>query len=93
MEKYIEEEDVLITNKNIFGDEEEHIYDLRCFDGYAECEPQNDSDPELVMIYPKIEEVRSDETMSDHILKYRGLCDLSADDITFGDIAITYGKI
>lgn len=36
MARYILEEDILLTNKKIFKDKEEHAFNFKCYDGYAE---------------------------------------------------------
>lgn len=98
---FIDEEEVLVTDEDVFGDNEEHAYDFRCYDGYAEGQPSRNWDEEyeeelpqtLHMTYPKLEEVLNDEDMTNYILKYRGLHDLGPEDITYGDIMIALGEV
>ena len=35
--KFIMEEDILLCDKKVFGDNEEHSFNCKCYDGYAEC--------------------------------------------------------
>ena len=97
MEKSILEE-VYFNDKKIFGDDEEHYYDVECFDGYAIATKSkvcdNDNAPaKLKVTYPKREEVVKNKKLAAEVLDYRGLDDLTAKDITFGDIMIYLGKL
>lgn len=89
------EEDVLFSDSNFFGDSEEHSYDMECKDGMAIGKLNDDSDaPGVIKVtYPKLDEVLSDEKLSNYVLKYRGLHDLRPEDITYGDIMMALGKI
>lgn len=91
---YIEETDVLFSSKEVFGDHKEHCYNVRCYNGYAIGFSADGSTPqEVVLRYPKLENILTDENSINHVLEYRGLHDLSASDIHYGDIMITYGEI
>ena len=89
------EEDVLFSDSDFFGDSEEHSYDMECKDGMAIGKLNDDSNaPGVIKVtYPKLDEVLSDEKLSNYILKYRGLHDLRPEDITYGDIMMALGKI
>ena len=89
------EQDILVVNAEIFGDNEEHEFDFECYNGYAVGTPVSDNEPvkEITMVYPKLEDVLEDDDMCDEILRYRGLYDLTKEDITYGDIMMKYGEI
>lgn len=96
MKDFVLEEDVYITNEKVFGDLDEHSYDVTCYDGFAVGHSVDmlDNEPERVkLIYPKREEILTDEDRAEFVLKSRGLYDLTQDDIHFGDIMMVYGKI
>ena len=86
---------VLFVDRNIFGDEEEHEYDCLCNDGCAAGTRVDDNDkraPSSVVIeYPTLSSLTDEQ--KDYVLKYRGLYDLTHDDITYGDVMLAYGKI
>lgn len=94
--KPVLETDVYFHDVQFFGDDEEHYYDVECHDGYAMAKKCNDDDSgpaELMVTYPKREAIINDEAKVDALLDYRGLTGLSANDITFGDIMLFYGKL
>ena len=87
-ENYVLETDIYVSFPNV---EEEGIYDLHCYDGYATGERTCDTEDcpkHIKMTYPTIKEVLEDEEMAGFILRYRGLRDLSASDIHYGDIML-----
>ena len=93
---FVEEDEVLVTDKELFGDNEEHAYDMRCHDGWAEGTPSNDEEglpARIRMEYPTLEDVLGDRKLTNYVLNYRGLHDLGAEDITYGDIMMALGKI
>lgn len=93
MDKIIIEDSVLFTDKKFFGDNKEHEYFCRCYDGYAICMSSVYSNaPDVIMVkYPKLKELTNEQ--KDHILDYRGLCDLTRKDIHYGDVMVVYGEI
>ena len=93
MSKVIIEDSVLFTNKDFFGDNKEHEYFCRCYDGYAICMNSTYSNaPDVIKVkYPKLKELTNEQ--KDHILDYRGLCDLTRNDIHYGDVMVVYGEI
>lgn len=68
------------------------LFDCECYDGYAIC-ADDETNTKVIMTYPTLAEVLADEDLCDKILQYRGLCDLQAKDIHFGDIMMTLGEI
>lgn len=88
----IREYDVCFCNEKIFGDDEEHQYDVDCADGVAVATAKNESDPTtLLLSYPKMDEVIATEDMVDEIRDYRGF---NYDEkIHYGDIMMFCGKI
>ena len=94
MAKFILEDEILFTNKKIFKDSEEHCYTCKCYDGVAVCEPTYEKYlPMLIATYPKKADVRKDKELCRAILEYRGLWDLTAAQITYGDIMLKLGKL
>ena len=95
MEKFVLEEGMLLTDVAVFGDNEEHEYNCKCYDGHAIAERAEESNApqNLRLTYPTLAEVKADEDLADDVMEYRGLYDLSSEDITFGDICMCYGVI
>lgn len=88
----VREYDVCFCNEKIFGDDEEHEYDVDCADGAAVAHSKDDNDPAtLLLTYPKMDEVIATEDMVDEIRDYRGF---NYDEkIHYGDIMMFCGKI
>ena len=90
---YILRENVYFIDKTIFGDEFEHYYDAKCYDGYAIAKRISDDENEpyeLKITYPKLAEVVEDKDLVDEILTYFGLDD--SQDINYGDIMLYIGE-
>lgn len=90
----IHEDGVLLVDSKFFGDDREHKYDCDCMNGHAYCILSNMSDSapySIEVFYPKIEELT--EEQKKHILDYRGLYDLTHNDIHYGDVMVVYGNI
>lgn len=90
--------DVYFSDTEMFGDDKEHYYDVECFDGHAiatrsEYYEDHKAPYKLKVTYPKREDVLIDHYKVKEVLEYRGLYDLTADDITFSDIMLRYGKL
>ena len=103
--RFIQEEDVLLQDKDIFGDNNEHSYNCRCYDGWAigvlsDIEDKN-APKQVRLKYPKLKEVLDDEEMTNYVMTYRGLNDedcaykegFEPFDIHYGDIMMALGKI
>lgn len=88
----VREYGVMFCNEGIFGDDEEHEYDVDCADGAAVAHSKDDNDPAtLLLTYPKMDEVIATEDMVDEIRDYRGF---NYDEkIHYGDIMMFCGKI
>ena len=95
MARFILEEDILLTNRKIFGDKEEHAFNCKCYDGYAECTSTDEDEKiqKVIMKYPLRKEVLADSEMWNAVLDYRGLYDCTKRNITYGDIMLKYGII
>ena len=95
MEKFVLEEGMLLTDVAVFGDNDEHEYKVKCFDGHAIAERAEESNAPhtLRLTYPTLAEVKADEDLAEEVLDYRGLYDLTAEDITFGDVCMYLGEI
>lgn len=94
---FVVAEEILFTDVDIFKDRNEHPYYCKCYDGYAicvalECE-ENVNAPKVKVNYPLREEILKDDDTCRLILKYRGLYNLTKDDITFSDIMFYYGEL
>ena len=94
---YIFREDVLLYDSAIFGDDDEHEYNAKCYDGYAIAERSETEDGKvplkLKMTYPKLSEVLKDDALAKEVLDYSGLFDLQPKDINYGDIMLCFGTI
>lgn len=93
--KFIMEEDILLYDKRVFGDTEEHSFNCKCYDGYAECTATDSEEKiqKVTMTYPLRKDVLKSEEMSNAVLEYRGLYDCTKKDIHYGDIMMKYGAI
>lgn len=95
MEKIVEE-DMLFHDVAVFGDDKEHAYRVDCYDGWGlgvALKDENSSDvpAEIIVRYPKMEEVLEGD-LADYVLAYRGLGkDKSM--INYGDIMAACGRI
>ena len=94
---YLVEEGMLFTDKKIFGDNEEHEYDVYCQDGRAIAIPaigellEHPKSPRLLeLIYPKKDELTPEQ--KEKCLENRGLF-LGASQCHVGDICMSLGKI
>ena len=95
-QRYILEEAIELTDKEIFKDDNVHLYDLKCYDGHAtgELVDKTDSAPKKIMVtYPKLEDVIKDKDACIYVLQYRGLYDRDDKDIHYGDVMMSYGVI
>lgn len=93
--EYIPREGVYFVEVELFGDKEEHEFDCKCYDGVAFCYEVNSENvlPDLIVEYPKRENVMKDEELCEYILRYCGLYDLGYEDINYGDIMLALGNI
>lgn len=95
--KTIFEEGIEFNQRDIFGDDQEHEYNCECNDGVAICtlcDPSDTNAPKKIKVtYPTLEEILADEDDCEQILNYRGLYDLNASDIHYGDVMVTFGEI
>lgn len=96
-QKPVIEEDILLCDKGIFGDDMEHSYNIECFDGHAIAtlsdDPSENVPAMLTLTYPLRKDIIADDSKAQEVLTYRGLYDLTPKDITFGDIMVKYGTI
>lgn len=87
------EKGIALVDNKIFGDNNEHYYTIRCFDGYAVAkrELNGANEPrELKLVYPTLENVLNDRKKSLEVINYRNSPN---GDINVGDIMLCYGKI
>jgi hypothetical protein len=76
----------------------ELCYNCECYDGYAICtlceyEPQDVQYKKIRVKYPTLAEVLANEEMWVKVLEYRGLYNLTKEDITFGDIMMRFAEV
>lgn len=93
MKTCVMETDILVSFPNI---DDEGVYDLQCYDGYAIGIRTCDSEefPATIrMEYPLLADILDSEEAVNHVLTYRGLWDLSAKDIHYGDVMMAYGSV
>jgi hypothetical protein len=92
---FIQRDNVEFSDEEVFGDKDVHEFNCDCYDGVAFCYERNTSKvlPDLIVEYPKREDVMQDKMLCDCILKYCGLYDLGYEDINYGDIMLALGKI
>lgn len=95
MKNFIYEEEITFFDKGFFQDNDPHLYDCKCYDGYAICSAIEDEEKHqrVKVTYPLREEVLANEQMCKEVLEYRGLADLTKSDIHYGDIMLAYGKV
>lgn len=85
------EDMVLETEIEIYHDRDTlGMFDCECYDGYAICKNIR-TGKYVSLTYPKKADIDYDTAL--RILHYRGLYNVSAEDITFGDIMMHYGEI
>ena len=93
--RFVIEEDVLVVDKDVFGDMKEHAYNMKCYNGYAlgTAIEEDEKVRTIKMTYPLRKEIMSSDEKCNEVLVYRGLYDLTKKDITYGDIMMRYGTI
>lgn len=93
--KIINDTIILVSDKKVFKDDEEHIYIFDCYDGVAFGRISSDEKKSrfstLIMSYPTVAELRKNPKKVDAIREYVGLDD--DDEINYHDIALKYGKL
>lgn len=75
---------------------DEVAYDFTCYDGHATGNRVDDileAPKTIEMEYPTLAEVLADKDKARYILEYRGLYDLNANDIHYGDVMMAYGEM
>lgn len=88
-------EEILLTNKHIFGDNEEHPYDCFCTNGVAyctkvECEENKKAPTHLLLGYPMMHEIKG-TAKETACREYRDIP--MSEPLVYSDIAMKYGKI
>lgn len=81
-------DEILVTNKNIFGDEQEHGLDMLFYDGFAIQVICDEVTTPLFMIYPKSSNVWDNKILSTEIMDF-----CSSDNITPFEVALKYGEL
>lgn len=91
------EEGAMFCAPSFFGDDYEHCYDVDCYDGWAigtRCNLMDADAPTAVLLtYPTLAEVLATDELSAYVLRYRGLYDLTPEDIHYGDIMMAFGAL
>ena len=87
-------DEFLFTDEKLFGDDGEHAYDVKCYDGWGIATPVEKDDPALLMTYPTMEEVLSVDRMPWAIIEYRYFgSNMVPSDLLPNDVAIKYAKL
>ena len=91
-------DEMLFTDRSIFGDDEEHEYEIECQDGFATAVPtiyeleNNPKAPKrLEFTYPKLNELGYIGKRK--CLDYRGLYAEPVSSCSYADVCMSYGKI
>jgi hypothetical protein len=90
----VNERDIILVNKKLFGDDDEHEYHCKCYNGIAYGTAVGWHDPaknNIILSYPTVGQLCQYPAKLKAIREYCGLP--SDEKITFGDIAIKYGKM
>lgn len=98
MAKRIVKDEMLFTDKKIFGNNEEHSYNVTCDDGHAIAVPTDDevecypnSPKQITLTYPTLEELTKEQKRE--CLDYRGKVDVPTSRCNYADACMLYGKI
>lgn len=87
--------EILLTDKKVFKDDEEHPYVFVCYDGFAQGKHDTDKDPNpncpdtILMSYPHYRELTPKKI--EQIREYRGLDENVP--LNYEDVAMKFGKI
>ena len=91
-------QEMLLTDKKIFGDKKEHEYTVTCYDGWAVAVPtyyEKDEHPnspkKLYLSYPKVSSLSYDAKRD--CLDYRGIYDLPASRCNCSDVCMLFGTL
>lgn len=90
------EDDILLYDKKVFHDDEEHEYSIQCFDGVAYCHRIDDDEnnigkPEFLLLgYPRLSEIEG-TAKADQVREYCGLP--YNEPLTYRDLALALGRI
>ena len=93
---FILKEEVYFCDEEVFGDKEEHSYDVKCYDGFAigtPSEGDTSSISQLRLKYPKRQTILESDADWKYVLEYCGLFDLKPKDINYGDIMTALGEV
>lgn len=69
------------------------MVDVCCFDGIGIAIDIDEDSKFYILTYPKLKELTLNEDDIKEVLTHCGLYDLTAKDIHYGDIMLTYGEI
>lgn len=96
-EDFVIHDDLLLTDKDVFGDDMEHEYEAKCYDGYAIATRVSDdfeNEPKVLRLeYPLRKDVLKNKKKANAILEFCGLYDLEIKDINYSDIMMYAGEI
>ena len=89
---------MLLTDKDVFGDDYEHTYNVTCEDGHAIAVPSDEelekfpnAPKQLEFTYPKLAGLSVYD--KEQCLQYRGVWDLPYTSCDFSDVCMKHGKI
>ena len=91
-------DEMLFTDKKIFGDNNEHEYNVVCDNGKGIATPTEDelecfpnSPKKITLTYPTLEELTKEQKRE--CLNYRGLYDVAVSRCNYADVCMSYGKL
>ena len=86
--------EILLVDKKVFKDDDEHCYSGMFYDGYAvlKAEPDDNNVPEhIILSYPTVEEVKGNTELKAEANTYSGM--EAEADVAVYPIALRFGKI
>lgn len=90
-------DEMLLTDQKVFGDNEEHEYNVTCEDGHAIGVPTeselevNPTAPKVELTYPKLSELSVYQ--KEECLHYRGIWDLPYTYCDYSDVCMKHGFV
>ena len=85
-------EDIIITNLDVFNDNDEHEVIMNFRDGHADLEVSEDVCKEFHLVYPTLKEVKGDQRLFYEVRDYIGI-PITPKELNVHDIALTFGEV
>lgn len=83
----VEESDISLTHRDLFNDDDEHIYSFKFYDGYAVCLDH----PGIRLTYPKVGDLTDEQI--EEIDEYVGGRCADSGVVVPNDVALLYGEV